>query len=351
MMRGAGCGSSSATVDHVKDDVRDTWLTRFLETLLQDARYSMRSLRKHRGYAAAVIVTMALGIGANTAIFSVVNAVVLQPLPYARGDDLVLLRQPSGRVDNVGFSIQDIDDISQRTRTLDAVVEFHSMHFILLGGEEPARVSTGVVSWNYFETLGVKPILGRTFRADDDRPDRPATLVLSHDYWKRVFDGDPSIVGRVFQMNDRAHTVIGVLPEVPMYPEPNDVYMPRSACPFRMQPHPGDGRGGGMAGALGRRRPDASFDDVAADLSAVSDRLHSEYPADYSSSAGALAASPLGREFNRNFESTLAILLSTAGVRPAHRLRERRESRRSRERCAASGSWRCGRRSALRARA
>src|SRR5262245_1483897 len=157
-------------VDHVKDDVRDTWLSRLNETILQDVRYGLRSLRNNRGYAAAVIVTMALGIGANSAIFSVVNAVVLQPLPYSRGNDIVLLRQSRTGDGDSGFSLKDIDAIKVGTRALDAVVEYHNMYFILLGGEEPARVATGVVSWDYFQTLGIAPIAGRTFVEADDRP-------------------------------------------------------------------------------------------------------------------------------------------------------------------------------------
>ena len=100
---------------------------------------------------------MALGIGANTAIFSVINAVVLQPLPYSRGEDLVLLRQARTGVENTGFSILDIDDIKSLTTALDSVVEYHNMYFILLGGNEPERVATGVVSWDYFDTLGRHP--------------------------------------------------------------------------------------------------------------------------------------------------------------------------------------------------
>jgi hypothetical protein len=138
-------------VDRIKDEVRDTWLTRLVETAGQDVRYGLRGLRDNRGYAAAVIATMALGIGANSAIFSVVNAVVLQPLPYERGEDLVLLRQEQARIENAGFAIKDIDDIKASTSALDAVVEDHNMYFILLGGEEPARVATGVVSWDYFD--------------------------------------------------------------------------------------------------------------------------------------------------------------------------------------------------------
>ena len=169
-------------VEGIKDDVRDTWLTRLLETLGQDVRYGIRSLRKQAGYALAVVVTMTLGIGANTAIFSVVNAVVLQPLPYERGEDLLLLSQARRGVDNTGFSLTDIDDIKALSTSLDAVVEYHSMYFILLGGDEPERVATGVVSSDYFQTLGVTPLLGRTFRAEDDRHDAAATIVLSHEY-------------------------------------------------------------------------------------------------------------------------------------------------------------------------
>jgi putative ABC transport system permease protein len=301
-------------VDRIKDEVRDTWLTRLLETVGQDIRYGLRGLRDNRGYAAAVIATMALGIGANTAIFSVVNAVVLQPLPYERGDDLVLLRQEQARIENAGFAIKDIDDIKAFSGALDAVVEYHNMYFILLGGQEPARVATGVVSWNYFDTLGVKPIVGRTFTAGDDAPGAPATLVLSHEYWTRVFDRDPAIVGRVFQMNDRPHTVVGVLPDVPMFPEPNDVYMPRSACPFRMNPREAGRRGSGMASAIGRRKAGVELQRIEADLSNVAARLQREHPSAYPVERGhRLTAVPLRREFTRNFEATLIVLLATTG--------------------------------------
>ena len=301
-------------VETIKDDVRDAWLTRLIETFGQDVRYGVRGLRKQAGYALAVVVTMALGIGANTAIFSVVNAVVLQPLPYARGEDLLLLRQTRNGADNNGFSLLDVDDISRLSSSLDAVVEYHNMYFILLGGDEPERVAAGVVSWDYFQTLGVTPLLGRAFRSEDDGHDAPATLVLSHEYWQRAFGGDQKVVGRVVEMNDRPHTIVGVLPDVPMYPQPNDVYMPRSACPFRMSPGDRERRGGGMASILGRRRPGQSLAQTEADLGEVARSLQKEFPQSYRADRGhALAASPLRREFTRHFESTLLILVSTAG--------------------------------------
>jgi putative ABC transport system permease protein len=301
-------------VERVKDDVRDTWLTRIVEAVAQDVRYGLRGLRKQVGYAFAVVATMALGIGANSAIFSVVNAVALQPLPYQRGEDLVLLKQERSGLQNTGFAIKDIADLKSLSATLDAVVEFHSMYFILLGGWEPARVATGVVSWDYFETLGVRPLLGRTFVASDDHAGGPATLVLSYDYWQRAFNGDPAIIGRAFTMNDARHTVVGVLPNVPIYPEPNDVYMPRGACPFRADPRDVARRGAGMASAIGRRKPGVTLWEAQADLDAVARKLQLEHPESYPSDRGhGFRASALRQEFTRDFESTLGMLLGAAG--------------------------------------
>jgi len=215
----------------VKDDVRDKWLSRFVEVAAQDVRYGLRSLRRNPGFALVVIITMALGIGANTAIFSVVNGVLLRPLPYKDGDKLVVLHQGQGDpvANDTGFSPKEMDDYRQ-AQSLSGVVEFHQMFFNLLGRTEPERLSTGVVSANYFDVLGVRPLQGRTFVEADDAPGAPAVLVLSHAYWQRSFGGDPSVVGKVFRMNDKPHTVIGVMPPVPQYPLEVDIYMPSSAA-------------------------------------------------------------------------------------------------------------------------
>ena len=303
-------------VEGIKDDVRDTWMSRTWETLGQDIRYGLRSIRRTPGFALVVIVTMALGIGANTAIFSVVNAVLLRPLPYANGDRLVVLRQqrPLAGVEDMRFSPTEIADYGTQTAALDAVGEFHSMWFILLGRAEPERVSTGVVSANYFQMLGVEPLLGRAFAERDEKPGAPAVLILSHKYWKTSFGGDPSIIGRVFEMNDRPHEVIGVLPPVTQYPEEVDVYMPTSACPFRSDPRMLTDRNARMMTALGRIRSDVPLDKARADLDLVAQRLQQDHPDSYPASQGyRMAATPLQDDLTRSFKTTLLVLLGTAG--------------------------------------
>src|SRR3954471_12598628 len=246
----------------VKDDCRESWGMRAIDTLAQDVRFALRNLRKYPSYTAVVLLTLALGIGANTAIFSVVHAVLLRPLPYANGDRLVEIRQQAAKagVANAGVSVKEVNDYRTQTESLDAVLEYHQMSFNLLGRGEASRVQTGVVSANFFDVVGVTPLLGRTFREDDDAKDAPAVLILAYDYWQHALGGDPGIIGRTFEMNDRVHTVVGVLPSVPQFPAsdpPNDVYMPTAACPFRSNPQNIENRSFRLLTAIGRLKAGA----------------------------------------------------------------------------------------------
>ena len=206
-----------------------------MDMLAQNIRFAFRALRRNRLFATFAIATLGLGIGANTAIFSVIDGVLLKPLPYASGDQLVVVNQSTRLTarQNPGVSIKELYDYRDKTSTFDALVEYHQMNFDLLRKGNPDRVSTGVVSHDFFNVLGIRPIYGRTFVAADDAPGAEAVLVLSYPYWQKTFGGDPSVVGRIVQMNDRPHTIVGILPSVPMYPQENDVYMSVSACPFR----------------------------------------------------------------------------------------------------------------------
>jgi len=289
-------------------------LSSSLDTLRQDLGDALGALQANRGFAAVVVVALALGIGASTAVFSVMNAVLFNPLPYEHGHDLVRLHaaMPRANVEDTNFSVAEIHDMRNHVGSLSSVAELHVMYFILLGRAEPERVSTGVVSANFFRTLGVAPLLGRDFRDDDDQRGAPAVLLLSHRYWQQSFGGDPDIVGRTFQMNDRPHTVIGVLPPLPEYPEEASVFMPTSACPFRSNPVTEQTRTTRFLTAFARVAPDR-HERLSGDLSVISNRLQASEPAAYPARAGyQLSAESLNEAMIKEFRPTLAILLATA---------------------------------------
>ena len=242
--------------EQIKEECRDARGTRLIDNLWQDLRFGARALAKRPGFSIAVITVLALGIGANTAIFSAVNGVLLQPLDYEHGERLLLLQQqaPAAGIQSIGFSPKELTDYRKMSRTLDAIVEYHMMWFILLGGEHPARVQTGVVSWDFFDIFGTEPHLGRSFRPEDEAPGSEAVLILSHDNWLEAFECDPDVAGRLFEMNDQPHRVIGVLPPIPEYPNDNDVYMPVSHCPFRSDPQTVADRDARVSQAFGRMK-------------------------------------------------------------------------------------------------
>ncbi len=286
------------------------------QMLKQDGGYALRMMGKNPGFTAVAALTLALGIGANTAIFSVVRGVLLRPLPYGHGERLVLLHQSAARggFDDVPFSVKEIEDYRDQNRSFTGLVEYHSMWFTLLGGKQPQRIPTGVVSANFFDILDVKPILGRTFLPGEDRPNAPAVLVLSYAYWQRELGGDLDVIGRTFEMNDRVHTVVGVLPPLPPFPDENSVYMTSSSCPFRSSKANLENRDSRMLNAFARLKPGATLSQAQADLAIIASRLEAEYPKSYPKEYGYTAsASPLQEELTRRARPTLLILLGTAG--------------------------------------
>jgi putative ABC transport system permease protein len=285
------------------------------DILRQDCAYAIRMMRKNVGFAVIAVLTLALGIGANTAIFSVVHAVLLRPLPYPEGQQLVFIRQQAQRegIGDIAFSVHEIQDYREQNRTLSGLVEYHNMSFILFGHGDPDRVRAAVVSANYFDLFGVKPLLGRTFLPDDDTLGAPPVLILSYDYWRTTFGSDPEIVGKTFELNDKVHTVVGVLPPVPQYPVESDVYMPTSACPFRSAKAFIENRDSRMMEAFARVKPAVSIAEARADLAAISDRLRSEYPKSYPQRMGyGVETSPLREELTHAARPTLLILLAAA---------------------------------------
>ncbi|MEP6539063.1 MAG: ABC transporter permease [Bryobacteraceae bacterium] len=303
-------------VEQIKESCRDVRSGRVLETTLQDIRFGLRVLRKNPGFALAAIVTLALGIGANTAIFSLVYGVLLRPLPYENGGQLVVLHQAAAKANrpNIPFSAKEVFDYRDGNHTLDGVVEHHTMVFLLIGADMAERVQTAVVSANFFDVLGVKPLLGRTFVASDESHNADAVLVLSNKYWQTRHGADPNIIGKVFQMNNRPHTVIGVLPAIPQYPSESDVYMPTSQCPTRSSAPFIANRQARMMTVFGRLKPGVPLEKAQADLATVAGQLGNAYPDAYPKSAGySIAAEPLQNDLTRRAKATLLVLLGAAG--------------------------------------
>ena len=287
-----------------------------LQILTSDCAYAFRMMRKNLGFTLVAILTLALGIGANTAIFSVVHAVLLKPLPYPDGQQLIFVRQqePKLGVEDLGFSVVEIEDYRKQNRSLSGLVEYHGMAFTLFGHGDPDRVRTGVVSANYFDLFGIKPLLGRTFLPDDDKLGAPAVLVLSYEYWKNNFGSDPEIVGKTFEMNDKVHTVVGILPPVPQYPNENDVYMPTSACPWRSNKAHLEMRDMRMMEVFGRMKPGVTVAQASADISTISAGLKATYPKFYPDNSGyGSVTSALQRELTKDARPTLLLLLAAAG--------------------------------------
>jgi putative ABC transport system permease protein len=287
-----------------------------LAILRQDAGYALRMMRANLGYTVVALATLALGIGANTAIFSIIHGILLQPLPYPQGQQLVVLRQqaPKTGASDVSFSVKEIADYRSQNHTLSALVEYHTMTFTLLGHGEAERVRTGVVSAGFFDFFGVKPVLGRTFLPSDEEHGAPGVLVLSYEYWQRSQHGDPDIVGKTFEMNDRVHTVIGVLPSFPQYPNENDLYMPTSACPYRSSQGLIEDRDQRMMSVFGRLKPGTTLEQSQADIAAIAGRLRQEYPKSYPDWAGYTAtSSSLQEELTHQARPTLYVLLGAAG--------------------------------------
>jgi predicted permease len=301
----------------VREDIWRMNSVTFFEKLLRDLSYAVRTLLRSPAFTILAVMTLALGIGANTAIFTVINGVLLRPLPYSNPSQIVHLEQTATRVgpDRIGFSVQEVQDYRQQSRSFSDLAEYHSMTFTLLGAKVPERVVTGVVSANYFNVLGVKPVLGRVIDQSDEAMSAPPVLMLSYAYWVKDFGADRKILGRPFTMNDRVHIVVGVLPPLPEFPDANDVYMPTTSCPFRSSQGMIANRDARVLTVLGRMKPGVTLTEAQADLNTIGNRLALSYPKSYPPAAGlAMKITPLQQELTHAAGPTLLMLLGAAGL-------------------------------------
>src|SRR5690606_32741743 len=282
--------------------------------LLYDIRQAVRGLRARPGFTISVLLTLAVGIGAGTAMFSVLDTVLLAPLPQRNADRVVRLYQPTPQSETTGLSPLEIRDFREQSSALEDVVEYHSMPFTFVGARDAERLQTGVVSASFFQALGVTPVMGRLFRPGEDQPGADPVVRLSWTYGQRAHGGDPGVIGTGLRMNDRIHTIIGVLPPLPQYPDENDVYMPTSSCPFRAGPGWAENRQA-RGTALALVRVGTSHDALMTELRTISARLQAQYPEAYDADRSfGIAAVPLPELIARPARTTVLLLSGATGL-------------------------------------
>src|SRR6185295_8968813 len=181
--------------------------------MLNDLRIALRTLPRMPGFAFAFVLTLGLGIGANTAIFSVINGVLLRPLPYPEADRIMHLRQPqvAAGVEDSSFSFPEVAHYRSVAKTVDQFVEFGDWTFNVLGRGEPHRATGGLVTANFFPMLGARPLLGRMLVSADEAKGAPPVVVLTHAYWQRMFGSDPAVVGQTLDLTVKQALIVGVL--------------------------------------------------------------------------------------------------------------------------------------------
>ncbi|MGI9182538.1 MAG: ABC transporter permease [Longimicrobiaceae bacterium] len=248
-------------------------------TLLQDLRYSARGLSKAPGFTALVVLTLALGIGANTAIFSVVNALLLRPLPYAEADRLVRLFQTFPTPDGRGtgsVSPPNFRDWREQNRSFEELTAYTGGNVNLQGVDTPERLSSVAATANLFSVLGVQPQLGRGFAAGEDELGVAPVVVLSDGLWRRRFGADPALIGQTILLDGQQHTVIGVMP--PDFRFPAGSGRTEVWVPLQLPPQALESRGSNWMTVMGRLRPGVSLEAAQAEMSGIARRLEEQYP-------------------------------------------------------------------------
>ncbi|HKR28072.1 MAG TPA: ABC transporter permease, partial [Acidobacteriaceae bacterium] len=254
-----------------------------VDGLWRDVKYALRQMKKAPGFAAVVIVTLALGIGANTTVFSVVDAVMLRPLPYAQPQRLVeVLGQSSrNRFEREDVSYPDYFDWREQNRSFSQLVSYHDTSFALTGVERAVHVEAEVVSWNLLPLLGVEPELGRGFLPDEEKRGSRVVLI-SHALWVTQFAGDRSIIGRTIQLSGNAYTVVGVMPasfRFPVSAPQNGIWTTLAMDNDPSNHNPGvANRGMHWLNVMGRLRPGVSLQQASDDMNAIAARLAKQYP-------------------------------------------------------------------------
>ena len=251
-----------------------------METLFQDLKYAVRMLMKRPGFTLVAVLALALGIGANTAIFSVVNSVLLSPLPYSNPDQLVWIWESNRSSDVLEepASVPNFLDWKAQNRSFQDMTAFANTYATLTGAGEPERFPGAYVSANIFSVLGTPPLLGRDFLPDENTPGKPRVVILSHSLWERRFGADRNLIGQTITLNGNPTTVVGVLPPGFAHPRPGLVSPPEMWMPLHINPAQ-DGRRSDFLSVVARLKPGVSLEQAQAEMDTISAGLANQYPA------------------------------------------------------------------------
>src|SRR5262245_61619486 len=288
-----------------------------LGLFLQDLRVALRSLTHAKGFALTVVLTLALGIGANAAIFSVVRGVLLRPLVNRDEDRLIYIRQSAHGIgaDNITFSVPEIQDLRERVKTLSAFGDFSTIGFTMVGLGEPREVRAGVVGGNYFEVMGLHPILGRLLDARDDGPNAAGAAVLTYRFWSTQLNSDPSLIGKTIRLSERSATIVGVLePSVP-YPAETEIIANVVTSPHHLSATMVTGRVHRMTELFGRLAPGVDLETARADLSLAHGTMIKEHRDAYSEKADfRIEAVRLRDQITSRARTVLLVLLASSAL-------------------------------------
>ena len=286
-------------------------------SLLTDLTFALRSLARVKGLALTVVVTLALGIGANAAIFSVVRGVLLRPLVNQDEDRLIYIRQSATGIgaDNAAFSVPEINDLKARVRTLSAFGDFSTIDFTMVGLGEPRVVRAGVVGGSYFQVMGLRPVIGRLIEPADDGAQAAGVVVLTHRFWTQALSGDATVLGRTIRLGDRSATIIGVVePSVP-YPSQTEIVANVVTSPHHLDATMVHGRVHRMTELFARLAPGLDLEAARSELRAVHREIVAAHPEAYPRNADfRIEATRLRDQITSPARTILLVLLAASAL-------------------------------------
>ncbi len=302
-------------LDQVKEECRDVGAARFVESLIQDLRYGLRQLRRNPGFTAVAVLTLALGTGANTAMFSLIDAVLLRPLPYAHPSQLVSIQQRVGHVASadVKVSYPNFLDWRSQNHVFSSIAAYCESNFTLTGVGQPVQLPGEFITWDTFRLLGKRPALGRGFLPQDEQAGSHEVL-LSHRLWQSRFRSNPKVVGHAIALDGKSYTIRGVMPagfQFPINAETAELWTAIAPDAGGKSPMTAD-RGAGLFSVIARLKPGVTMSQAEADIGVISRRLAKEYPNTDGDFKGVILQSEL-RQIVGSVQLALLILLGAVG--------------------------------------